>query len=710
MNVDQLVSMAWPASRLGEALGALARHGGLASDTEAPEVVGGPGSAGGQSMDAWVAAAADICGFEAEPVESPFSEVDSLIRGGAPALLRLTGEQPRFLALLRTRRGTVTVIGDDLSCHRVSLETVRGALCRDLEAQVEPAIDDLLQAAGVPRRRMARARRAVLKDRLATARLEGSYLLRLPPGGSFWRQLRQAGLSRQVLTFLGGHLVQYLIMIVAWWVLGRSALAGNLDHGWMVAWALLLITVIPFQLLVMWSQGRLAIGVGGLLKQRLLAGALRLDPEEVRHQGAGQLLGRVMESGAVESMALSAGLLGVLSVVELGLALSVLMLGAGGGTHGLLLAAAVAGTLLLGWQMYRRCSAWTQSRLEMTHDLVERMVGHRTRLVQERRERWHDGEDLSLERYMELSERLDNTSIWLTGVVQRGWMILGVLGLAPAFISGQGSAITLAIGLGGVLLASQALSKMVGSMSSITGVAIAWKQVAPLFHAAARRHRLGTSAAALAAVHDRHQKKSVVVQAQDLVFRYRDHGAPVLRGCTLDIHARDRLLLEGPSGGGKSTLASVLTGIREPESGLLLAGGLDMQTLGLEGWRRAVVAAPQFHENHVLTGTFAFNLLMGRRWPATAGDLVEAEEICRELGLGNLLDRMPAGLQQVVGDTGWRLSHGERSRLFIARALLQGADLVVLDESFAALDPESLDQSLRCVLQRGPALLVIAHP
>ena len=87
-----------------------------------------------------------------------------------------------------------------------------------------------------------------------------------------------------------------------------------------------------------------------------------------------------------------------------------------------------------------------------------------------------------------------------------------------------------------------------------------------------------------------------------------------------------------------------------------------------------------------------------------------AEQICRELGLGDLLDRMPAGLQQVVGDTGWRLSHGEQSRLFMARALLQGADLVVLDESFAALDPESLDRSLRCVLQRGPALLVIAHP
>ncbi len=71
---------------------------------------------------------------------------------------------------------------------------------------------------------------------------------------------------------------------------------------------------------------------------------------------------------------------------------------------------------------------------------------------------------------------------------------------------------------------------------------------------------------------------------------------------------------------------------------------------------------------------------------------------------------MPSGLQQMVGESGWQLSHGERSRLYIARALLQNADLMILDESFAALDPETLALSLRCVLQRAPTLMVIAHP
>lgn len=65
---------------------------------------------------------------------------------------------------------------------------------------------------------------------------------------------------------------------------------------------------------------------------------------------------------------------------------------------------------------------------------------------------------------------------------------------------------------------------------------------------------------------------------------------------------------------------------------------------------------------------------------------------------------------QVVGETGWQLSHGERSRLFVARALLQHPDLIILDESFAALDPETLAQCVECVRRRARTLMVVAHP
>jgi len=150
-------------------------------------------------------------------------------------------------------------------------------------------------------------------------------------------------------------------------------------------------------------------------------------------------------------------------------------------------------------------------------------------------------------------------------------------------------------------------------------------------------------------------------------------------------------------------------GLRKPQSGLLLLRGLDRHTLG-ESWHQMITQAPQFHENHILSGTLAFNLLMGRNWPASNDELVEAQAICEDLGLGDLLARMPSGLMQIVGETGWQLSHGERSRIFLARALLQKAQLTVLDESFAALDPETLKLCLECARNRSNALLVIAHP
>ena len=84
--------------------------------------------------------------------------------------------------------------------------------------------------------------------------------------------------------------------------------------------------------------------------------------------------------------------------------------------------------------------------------------------------------------------------------------------------------------------------------------------------------------------------------------------------------------------------------------------------------------------------------------------------MCEALGLGPLLRRMPSGIHQLVGETGWQLSHGERSRVFLARALLQRAAALVLDESFGALDPETLAACMVQVRQRAPTLLVIAHP
>ena len=177
----------------------------------------------------------------------------------------------------------------------------------------------------------------------------------------------------------------------------------------------------------------------------------------------------------------------------------------------------------------------------------------------------------------------------------------------------------------------------------------------------------------------------------------------------MNISRNARLLLEGPSGSGKTTLASIVAGLQTADSGLLLIDGLDRGALGAAGWRNRVTMAPQAHDNYLVSGSLAFNLLMGRRWPAEPVGPLEAEKVCRELGLGDLLERLPGGLHQVVGESGWRLSQGERTRVFLARALLQQPELLVLDESFSALDSDNVERAMRCVQRRADAVLAIAH-
>ncbi|WP_437304870.1 ATP-binding cassette domain-containing protein [Sorangium sp. So ce388] len=741
--VDALGALEWPAELLGDALEALALEGGLG-----PRAVVAPIPTAGHlrsadALGAWIDQAAGYLGVEAEPIAARHDELDAALPRVAPALVWLRGgEAPRFLAIAGRagRRGRdLSVLRADRSTARVPIEAITGRICRPLEAQALPEIDRVLARAGVRPRRRARARRALLRERLGAVIVDGIWSLRLPPGAPLRRQIAAARVPRRLLGLLAAHASAYTLWILVWMTVGRSILDDHLDEGWLVAGALLLATVVPLRQLMAWLSGVVAIDASALIKQRLLSGALALEPEEVRSEGAGRFLGRVIESEAIEALAMGGGIAAVASAFELAAAAAVLAQGAAGALHALLLVAWAALVVALCVRFYRRRARWTAARLAMTHDLIERMVGHRTRLAQERHGRWHHGEDEALSQYALGSRELDRSQIEIGALMPRGWLIAGIAGLLPPFLAGSGSAATYAVALGGVLLASRALQGLSAGLSSLASAAIAWEQVSTLFQAAGRgaapppplppdagrtppppdagRSPSGAlSAPGVAAGADSAERagdveaRPPVLEAHELSFRHKGRARPAVVDVSLRIAAGDRILLEGPSGGGKSTLSALLSGLRAPDAGLLLLNGLDRHMLGAAAWRRRVAAAPQFHENYVLAGTFAYNLLMGRRWPPRPGDLEEAEEICRELGLGELLGRMPGGLEQVVGETGWQLSHGERSRLYIARALLQGAEVVVLDESFGALDPETLEQALRCVLRRARTLVVIAHP
>ncbi|HEX5230425.1 MAG TPA: ABC transporter ATP-binding protein [Bryobacteraceae bacterium] len=682
----------WPASRLGEVAHALVRAGS--------PLLGTPPEKDLDSLGRWLESAAAHMGFEAQPTETTYSEFEHDFARLGPAIVHIPTESgPAFLAILAGGKILPPAGGK----QNADAAAIRSAICSDAEEPILREIQEMLDRAKIPAANQTRAREAILRERLGAKRIRGIWLLRLPPGADFWQQLRHARIPRRLAALASAHSVQYLLWILAWYIVGSNVLRGDGDRGWLIPWALLLLTLVPLRVLITRLQGSVAIGAGALLKQRLFLGSLRLDPDSLRHQGAGQLLGRVLESEAVEALALSGGFLALVALIEIIAAIFVLAAGAGGLLQSGLLLVWLGIAAWMAWRYFQRNLEWTDVRLALTHDLVENMAGHRTRLAQLAADRWHDGEDEALENYLKNSRTLDESTVRLLALIPRGWLVLGLLGMAPALLYGAPSPARIAIAVGGTLLAYRAWRRLTSGAWQLAGAAVAWQRTSVLFRSAARHELPGALDVPPS------EPAPPVVDARDIVFRYGDRTRAVLDGANLQVAMGDRLVLEGSSGGGKSTLVSLLAGVREANSGRVLIGGHDRATLGAAEWRRRLAAAPQFHENHVLAETFAFNLFLGHPAVLTPDDFAAAEAICHELGLGDLLARMPAGMLQMVGETGWQLSHGERSRLYIARALLQDADLVILDESFAALDPENLKRAVECVAKRARSLLVIAH-
>ncbi len=689
---DAFRDFAWPAARLDDALRELISRTGLADDTsrlpQAPKI--------SHRVREWIEDAASRANCEADTLEATLGNLSDELASAAPALVQ-TGENA-FLAVMSVNGKWLYVLTPSLKRKRVAVTDLCKTLREPLEASHRAHIDELLSGSGIARGRRAKARALLLDEQLARTRFNKCWAVRSAAGANPLRLLRQAGVVGNALGMVVAHTVQYVLWLASWAILASLSNTGRMDRGWLLGWALLLLTLVPCQVMTTWLQGLFAIGLGGFVKRRLLCGAMKLLPEEMRRGGIGSFLGQALEAEAVETLALSGGIAGLLATVEIVLAMFVL------GRFALVLAFWSLLTGFAAWRFLRAFDHWTDTRMDLTEDLVEAMVGHRTRLAQLPRSEWHQGEDQALAGYIKVSRSLDNSGAWLIAAAPRGWLLAGLGCLLPAIAARHAGGADIGLTLGGVLLAYTALRKLTGSFADLAAAWVAFQSVKPLFQAAGRNERRGEITGSA------NCRSRKVIEADRLSYRYRATGRAALQAGSLTVQAGDRILLEGPSGGGKTTFASLLSGMREPETGLLLMNGLDRATLGSSEWRKRIAAAPQFHENYILTETLAFNLLLGRLWPPSQSDMEEAETVCRELGLGGLIDSMPSGLMQMVGEGGWQLSHGERSRIFIARALLQSADLVILDESFAALDPENAKLALEATIERAKTLIVIAHP
>ncbi|KGN32600.1 ABC transporter [Knoellia sinensis KCTC 19936] len=185
----------------------------------------------------------------------------------------------------------------------------------------------------------------------------------------------------------------------------------------------------------------------------------------------------------------------------------------------------------------------------------------------------------------------------------------------------------------------------------------------------------------------------------------RSAGDTVLEDIDATIEPGQLVALVGPSGAGKSTLTSLVARLYDPTSGAVRLNGSDLRTVTLESLRDTVSVVTQ--EAHLFHDTIRANLL----YAAPAATEAEMEAALRAARVWDLVDRLPAGLDTVVGDRGHRLSGGEKQRIAIARLLLKGPRLVVLDEATAHLDSESevaVQRALDAALA-GRTALVIAH-
>ena len=721
--MNNLIKNCWPSSQLDRALLSLTQKTGYVSSNSRINLR--PITAK-TNVDSWIGMSVTQLNLEVKNVDVSYEALPSLLPTSAPAIICVNDEKTEhYLIVLEASEKYLTVLSPDESTgkiEKISIEHVYKYLRTPIEAAHTDEIKTVVNHAGISPKYYDKTVNSLLSDRIAHISAAKCWILIFPTSQPFIQQLKHKKLHFQLSYLIAAHIGQYSLMLIGWWLLGSAVLSGRIEVAWIIAWGLLLITEIPIQLYSSYLQGIFAIEVGYLIKQRLMFGALLLNPDTLKQEGSGEVLSKVIDAESIESVATDGGLLSLLSIFEGVMAVIILSMGAGGWLHVALfiIFLLVLSVVIRNQFQYRQ--SWTQSRLSMTNDLIEKMTGHRTRLIQQDPADWHNEEDNQLQAYVALSQQMDRSMSKLISIAPRLWLCLGFVGLLPAFFNPTNNSALLAISVGGLLLTYRALLKGLGAYDNLATVIISWQRISKIFnnkneeftakvHIDTHALRIQNSRKRSPDGLDKNAiKRVVLLNIDSATFGYKTGAPAALVNCNLAINYGDKILLQGESGSGKSTLAALLSGINTPQRGTMLLHGLDIFTLGHSYWRKKVVISPQFNDNHIITETFLFNLLMGQHWPPTMTIIQEAHEICNELGLSSLVNKMPGGMMQIIGETGWQLSHGEKSRLFIARVLLQKADLIVLDENFGALDPETMKMSIECVMNRAPSLLIIAHP
>jgi thiol reductant ABC exporter CydD subunit len=293
--------------------------------------------------------------------------------------------------------------------------------------------------------------------------------------------------------------------------------------------------------------------------------------------------------------------------------------------------------------------------------------------------------------------------------------------LKVAFLSGTvlELAATLGVALVAVIVGVRLVDGGIGLEAGLTVLVLAPELYLPLRNLAAQFHASAdgvTVAERLLDLVDTEEAASsgsgtppsaadLPVRLEGVSFAYPARLGAVLDRVDLELRPGETVALVGPSGGGKSTIASLLLRLAEPTRGRVTVGTVDLAACEAESWRAQIAWVPQ-HPT-IFRGTVADNIRLG---DASADDarVRAAAELASAAAVIGLL---PDGYETMVGEGGRPLSAGEVQRLALARAFLRNAALVILDEPTANLDPTSAGLVRDAIerLRAGRTVLLIAH-
>lgn len=195
------------------------------------------------------------------------------------------------------------------------------------------------------------------------------------------------------------------------------------------------------------------------------------------------------------------------------------------------------------------------------------------------------------------------------------------------------------------------------------------------------------------------------IEFQGVSLRYESQTAPALAGVDFSIKAGEVVALVGGSGGGKTTLVSLLPRFYEPTEGRILLDGLPLESYTLQSLRTHIGIVSQ--EIVLFDDTISRNIAFGQ----TGADQSSIEQAAKAAYAHEFILRLPEGYETIIGERGVKLSGGERQRLAIARAILRDPPLLILDEATSALDTESerIVQLALTNLMKNRTTVVIAH-